>query len=136
MTSIADCMKFLAPNPPRAMHPVAEQAGEKNTFPFPSVISYTGGALIDEGVSALKLPRRRMAREADWFCKRATWRWLLQHFPHWTNQAYADYVGASVGWVKIWKKRLKAADPGDLTVLHAHSSARKTPAPPAASPCR
>ncbi len=42
----------------------------------------------------------------------------------------ADYLGTSVGWVKTWKKRLKAADPDDLEVLHARSTARKTPAPP------
>ncbi len=68
--------------------------------------------------------------EAEWLAKRATLRWLLQRFPHWTNQEYADYLGTSVGWVKTWKKRLKAADPDDLEVLHARSTARKTPAPP------
>jgi hypothetical protein len=68
--------------------------------------------------------------EAEWLCKRATLRWLLQSFPHWTNQQYADYLHASKGWVKTWKKRLRAADPSDLTVLHARSRARKTPAPP------
>jgi hypothetical protein len=109
------------------MHLVAEQAGMENNFPILSAISYTEAVSIDEVVSAT---RRRMAMEAEWLAKRATLRWLLQRFPQWTNQEYADYLGTSVGWVKTWKKRLKAADPDDLEVLHARSTARKTPAPP------
>jgi hypothetical protein len=69
------------------MHLVAEQAGVESNFPTLSAISYTGAVSIDEVVSAT---RRRMAMEAEWLAKRATLRWLLQRFPHWTNQEYAD----------------------------------------------
>lgn len=54
---------------------------------------------------------------------------LLETRPDWTRQDLADATGRSLGWVKKWTKRLRAADPNDQTVLVSRSRARKHPPP-------
>jgi hypothetical protein len=54
---------------------------------------------------------------------------LMQTQPTWTQQNYADVIGRSVAWVKKWTKRLRAAPPDDLAVLHSHSCTRTHPPP-------
>lgn len=67
--------------------------------------------------------------EAQWIADRAMLRTLLRTHPTWTLHDVADAVGRSRSWVKKWVKRLRAASPDDMTVLHSRSRARKQ-APP------
>jgi hypothetical protein len=67
--------------------------------------------------------------EAQWHADRAMLRRLMQTQPHWTQQHYADAIGRSVAWVKTWTKRLRAAPPDDLAVLHRHACTRTHPPP-------
>jgi hypothetical protein len=71
--------------------------------------------------------------EAQWLADRTTLRALLQTQPTWTLRDLAQAVGRSLGWVKKWVKRLRAAASGDLAVLQSRSRARKRP-PAAISP--
>jgi hypothetical protein len=71
-----------------------------------------------------------MTMEEQWMVDRAHLRRLMQQHPDWPNQHYADAVGRSKSWVKKWKKRLHGTDVDDLSVLHSHSRARKTPPQP------
>jgi hypothetical protein len=68
--------------------------------------------------------------EAQWYTDRTLLRMLLRTQPTWSLQDYADATQRSLGWVKKWVKRLRAAAPDDDQVLHAHSRARKHPPPP------
>src|SRR3712207_1417661 len=68
---------------------------------------------------------RRM--EEQWYAARSQLRALLQAHPRWSNPELAAQLGCSVGWVKKWKGRLRAAPPDDDTVLRGHSRARKHP---------
>lgn len=65
--------------------------------------------------------------EADYYAARANLRRLLNQFPTWTRQQYAQAVGMSLGWVKKWSHRLRAAPPEDEVVLQGHSRARTHP---------
>ena len=70
--------------------------------------------------------------EARWYADRTLLRTLLRTQPTWTLHDVADATKRSVGCVKKWLKRLRAADPGDEQVLHRRSCARIHP-PPALS---
>jgi transposase InsO family protein len=65
--------------------------------------------------------------EAQWLADRTTLRALLQTQPTWTLRDFAQASGRSLGWVKKWIKRLRAAAPNDLAVLASRSRARKRP---------
>lgn len=68
--------------------------------------------------------------EEEWLADRQHLQHLLETRPDWTRQDLADATGRSVGWVKKWTKRLRAAAPTDQTVLLSRSRARKSPPPP------
>ena len=68
--------------------------------------------------------------EAQWLADRTTLRTLLRTHPQWTVRDFAEAIGRSRGWVKKWRKRLRAAPPDDDTVLHSQSRAHKHPPPP------
>ena len=70
--------------------------------------------------------------EEQWYTARSQLRVLLEVHPTWSNAELAAQLGRSVGWVKKWKRRLRAAPPDDDTVLRGLSRARKHP-PPAIS---
>lgn len=70
--------------------------------------------------------------EAQWLADRTTLRTLLRTHPHWSVRDFAEAIGRSCGWVKKWRKRLRAASPDDDAILHSHSRARKHPPPPLA----
>ncbi len=61
--------------------------------------------------------------EADWVCKRAHLRALLQLHPDWSRQQLADAVGCSKSMVNTWKKRFAEADPENVVVLFSRSRA-------------
>ena len=61
------------------------------------------------------------------YADRAALRCLMQTQPLWTYKEGATYLGRSVGWVKKWVKRLRAAPPEDRSVLHSRSRAHKAP---------
>jgi Integrase core domain len=65
--------------------------------------------------------------EEQWYAARSQLRALLVTHPAWSNPELAAQLGRSVGWVKKWKRRLRAAPPGDDTVLRGQSRARKHP---------
>ncbi len=65
--------------------------------------------------------------EAQYYRDRAKLRVLMTQQPALTQQAMADTIGRSLGWVKKWVKRLRAAAPNDDSVLWSRSRARKTP---------
>lgn len=65
--------------------------------------------------------------EAVYYAVRANLRRLLSQNPTWTHKQYAQAVGMSLGWVKKWSTRLRAAPPQDETVLAGQSRARKHP---------
>ena len=67
--------------------------------------------------------------EEDWYADRIRLRQLLRAHPTWSHRAHADEIGRSVGWVKKWTKRVRAA-PDDDQVVHGQSRARKHPPPP------
>src|SRR5579871_1928378 len=73
------------------------------------------------------------AMEEEHVADRARLRNLLLGKPTWTQAQLAAATGRSVGWVKKWRRRLRAAAPGDETVLWGHSRARHHP-PPATHP--
>jgi transposase InsO family protein len=68
--------------------------------------------------------------EAQWLADRTTLRTLLHTHPHWSVRDFAEAIGRSHGWVKKWRRRLRAASPEDDAVLHSLSRARKQPPPP------
>ncbi len=70
--------------------------------------------------------------EEQWYADRSQLRALLVAHPEWSTPELAARLGRSVGWVKKWKRRLRAAPPDDDTVLRGLSRARKHP-PPAIS---
>jgi hypothetical protein len=63
--------------------------------------------------------------EAQWQADRAMLRTLLRTQPTWTHQDYADAIGRSLGWVRKWRKRLRATPVDDVHVLRSQSRARK-----------
>jgi hypothetical protein len=68
--------------------------------------------------------------EEAWFADRIRLRHLLRTHPGWSHRARAAEIGRSVGWVKKWTKRLRAAAPDDDDVLRGLSRRRKHPPPP------
>lgn len=67
--------------------------------------------------------------EEAWLADRQHLQQLLQARPDWTRQDLADATGRSLGWVKKWTKRLRAAAPTDPNALLSRSRARHTPPP-------
>lgn len=65
--------------------------------------------------------------EEHWIAQRSHLRQLLQTYPHWTTQMYADAVGMSVSWVKDWKRTFKEAEPHDESVVQGRPRYRRTP---------
>lgn len=64
--------------------------------------------------------------EAEWMADRIALRTLLREHPDWRLSDFAEAINRSLGWVKKWAKRLRAALPDDLTAVHSLSRARKT----------
>jgi hypothetical protein len=62
--------------------------------------------------------------EEDWIVDRARLRELMNKHPRLTQGELAYQVGRSVGWVKKWRQRLRAANPNDDQVLHRRASSR------------
>src|SRR3712207_2119040 len=60
---------------------------------------------------------------------RSQLRALLETHPEWSVPELAAQLGRSVGWVKKWRRRLRAAPPGDEAVLRGLSRARRQPPP-------
>ena len=46
--------------------------------------------------------------EEQWYADRSQLRTLLQDHPDWSTATLAAELGRSVGWVKKWKRRLRA----------------------------
>lgn len=67
--------------------------------------------------------------EAKWLADRTTLRTLLRTHPEWSVRDFAEAIGRSRGWIKKWRRRLRAASPEDDAVLHSLSRARKQPPP-------
>jgi hypothetical protein len=65
--------------------------------------------------------------EEEWIVDRARLRELMRKRPRLTQRELAHQVGRSVGWVKKWSKRLRAANPNDDEVLHRRASPRCCP---------
>ena len=61
------------------------------------------------------------------YADRAALRCLMRTHPDWTQQEWAAHIGRSVGWVKKWAQRLRAAPPDDSSVLWSRSRAHKAP---------
>ncbi len=61
--------------------------------------------------------------EADWVCKRAHLRSLLQQHPDWSQPQLAAAVGCSKSTVNTWKQRFREADPHHVAVLFSRSRA-------------
>lgn len=68
--------------------------------------------------------------EEDWYAARIRLRHLLTTHPDWSHRACATELGRSLGWVKKWTKRLRAARADDDQVVRGRSRARKHPPPP------
>jgi hypothetical protein len=64
--------------------------------------------------------------EAQHYAARAKLRKLDQQHPGWTHAQMAAATGYSIGWVRKWRERLRAAAPDDAAVLWGRSRARKT----------
>jgi transposase InsO family protein len=65
--------------------------------------------------------------EAAWVADRTALQTLLREHPDWHLSELAEAVNRSLGWVKKWVKRFRAADPNDTTVVQSRSRARKRP---------
>jgi hypothetical protein len=59
------------------------------------------------------------------YADRAALRCLIQTPPLWTYKEWATHLGRSLGWVKKWVKRLRAAPPDDRSVLWSRLRAHK-----------
>ena len=68
--------------------------------------------------------------EEDWYADRIRLRQLLQIHPDWSHRTCATEIGRSVGWVKKWTKRLRAAAPDDDHIVRGQPRRRKRPPPP------
>ena len=67
--------------------------------------------------------------EAQWQADRSRLRELIHSRPDLSLKQITAQIGRSYSWAKKWAKRLAAAPPEDLEVLHSRSRARKTPPP-------
>jgi hypothetical protein len=65
--------------------------------------------------------------EEQLYADRAALRCLMRTQPRGTQREWAAHLGRSVGWVKKWARRLRAAPPGDSAVLRSRSRAHKAP---------
>src|SRR5262245_52305849 len=65
--------------------------------------------------------------EAQWYADRAALRQLMRAHPDWTHQEFAAQIERSLGWVKKWVKRLRAAPAEDSAVLRGLPRMRRTP---------
>jgi hypothetical protein len=65
--------------------------------------------------------------EEEWIVDRARLRELMSKHPRLTQGELAHQIGRSVGWVKKWRQRLRAAHPNDDQVLHRRTSPRCRP---------
>jgi len=68
--------------------------------------------------------------EEQYYLDRPQLRQLMTVNPPLTQQAMADAIGRSLGWVKKWLKRLRATAPDDESVLWSRSRARVKPPEP------
>lgn len=68
--------------------------------------------------------------EEDWYADRIRLRQLLRAHSDWSHRACAAEIGRSLGWVKKWTKRLRAAASDDDSILRGQSRARTHPPPP------
>src|SRR3712207_4688843 len=68
--------------------------------------------------------------EAQWLADRTTLRTLLRTHPEWSVRDFAEAVGRSRGWVKKWRRRLRAAPLDDDAVVHSRSRVRTQLPPP------
>lgn len=59
--------------------------------------------------------------EEQWQVDRARLRRLQQAHPQWSISRLAEETGRSTTWVKKWRKRFKAADPNDESILKSRS---------------
>ena len=64
-----------------------------------------------------------------WVADRAQLQHLLHAHPEWTQKELAAWVGRSLGWVKKWVKRLRAAPEDDISVLFGLPRGRRKPYP-------
>lgn len=71
--------------------------------------------------------------EEQWLIDRTRLRDLMTEHPGWSKRQLAEAVGRSLSWVKKWRRRLRAAPPGDEAVLRGRSRARRNP-PPSIAP--
>jgi hypothetical protein len=62
--------------------------------------------------------------EEEWIVDRGRLRELMRKHPRWTQRELAHQTGRSIGWVKKWRQRLRAADANDDDVLHRRTSSR------------
>ncbi len=67
--------------------------------------------------------------EEQWYADRGQLRALLRAHPSRSTSELAAQLGRSTGWVKKWKRRLRAAPPDDEAVLRGRSRARRQPPP-------
>lgn len=65
--------------------------------------------------------------EEEWIVDRAQLRELMSQQPRLTQRELAYRLGRSLGWVKKWSQRLRAASPTDDQVLHRRASSRCRP---------
>jgi hypothetical protein len=65
--------------------------------------------------------------EEEWIVDRARLRELMSKHPRLAQRELAHQIGRSVGWVKKWRQRLRAAHPNDDQVLHRRTSPRCRP---------
>ena len=66
---------------------------------------------------------------AQWLVDRTRLRDLLAVHPDWTKQDCADALGRSLAWVKKWRKRLRLANPDDVSALADKPCTSPTPPP-------
>jgi hypothetical protein len=79
----------------------------------------TGVCSGHEGTSVPGVTTMEERLYADW----AALRCLMRTHPDWTQQEWAAHIGRSVGWVKKWAQRLRAAPLDDSSVLWSRSRA-------------
>ncbi len=71
--------------------------------------------------------------EEAYYADRVQLQRLMQQHPTWTGQQYAEATGRSLGWVKKWKGRLRAAE-GNLEALRSRSRRPHTTLTPIQEP--
>ena len=74
---------------------------------------------------ARRLDLRPDLMEKHWLADRQRLQHVLDTHLEWTRQDLADATGRSLGWVKKWRKRLRAASASDPSVLLSRSCAKR-----------